>query len=49
MKEVSMVASAQYNISLTTASNKSQTIAVSNNLLLFSSTPIKTNIDMKNP
>ena len=44
-----MVASIPYNISLATASNTSQTIEISNNLLLISSTPIKTNIDLKNP
>ena len=37
-----MVASTKYNISLATASNASQTIEVSNNLSLISSTPIKT-------
>ena len=42
MKEVTMVASTKYNISLATASNASQTIEVSNNLSLISSTPIKT-------
>ena len=45
-----MVASTTYNISLATASsNTSQTIEISNNLLLISSTPTKTNIDIKNP
>ena len=42
MKEVTMVASTKYNISLATASNTSQTMEVSNNLSLISSTPIKT-------
>lgn len=42
MKEVTMVASTKYNISLATASNGSQTMEVSNNLSLISSTPIKT-------
>ena len=46
--EVSMVASIPYKISLTTASNTSQTIEISNNLSLISSTPIKTDIDIKN-
>ena len=49
MKEVSMVASTPYNISLATASNASQTIEISDNLSLISSTPIKTNISIKNP
>ena len=45
-----MVAGTPYNISLATASsNTSQTIEISNNLSLISSTPIKTNTDIKNP
>ena len=49
MKEVSTVASTPYNISLANAGNKSQTIEISNNLLLISSIQIKTNVDIKNP
>ena len=48
MKEVSMVASTSHNISLANASSTSQTIEVSNNPSLISSTPIKTNIDINN-
>ena len=44
-----MVASTPYNISLATASNASQTIEISDNLSLISSTPIKTNTSIKNP
>ena len=46
LKKVSMVASTSHNISLANASGRSQTIEVSNNLSLISSTPIKTNIDI---
>ena len=49
MKELCMVASTPCNISLETGRNASQTIEISNNLSLISSTPIKTNIDIKNP
>ena len=48
MKEVSIVASTSHNISLANASSTSQTIEVSNNPSLISSTPIKTNIDINN-
>ena len=48
-KEVSMVASTPYKILLATACNTSQTIEVLINLSLISSTPIKTNTDIKNP
>ena len=48
LKKVSMVASTLHNTSLVNASSTSQTIKVSNNLSLISSTPIKTNIDINN-
>ena len=43
-----MVASSSHNISLVNASSTSQTIEVSNNLSLISSTPIKTANDINN-
>ena len=48
LKKVSMVTSTSHNISLENASSRSQSIEVSNNLSLISSTPIKTNIDLNN-
>ena len=48
LQKVSMVVSTSHNISLANASSTSQTIEVSNNPSLISSTPIKTNIDINN-
>ena len=48
LQKVSMAVSTSHNISLANASSTSQTIEVSNNPSLISSTPIKTNIDINN-